>query len=210
MHSFLNMRATKNIERFLSLIRVCPNCGAFLQPIYGLCLSCISQIVIEPEVRIIRGLRVKTLITWHSQIEVQRLAYTLKGEWQREAWNYWANQFLNEFAVYPGAEKKHMIPAPNANNFKDHAYHWAHSLCLNTHGQMELALKSVKATKQKRLTLVEREKQRRIEAKESKDYSFDPVIFADDIVTTGVTAEAAFEALGRPKNFEVWALIYRQ
>lgn len=34
-------------------------------------------------------------------------------------------------------------------------------------------------------------------------------IFVDDVVTTGATARAAFEALGRPDGFEAWALAWK-
>lgn len=34
-------------------------------------------------------------------------------------------------------------------------------------------------------------------------------VFVDDVITTGSTAQAAYEALGEPESFEVWALICR-
>jgi len=34
-------------------------------------------------------------------------------------------------------------------------------------------------------------------------------IFVDDVVTTGATANAAYKALERPENFEVWCLVER-
>ncbi|MES2857361.1 MAG: hypothetical protein V4692_15935 [Bdellovibrionota bacterium] len=34
-------------------------------------------------------------------------------------------------------------------------------------------------------------------------------IFIDDVITTGATVLAAFEALGRPKKFEAWSLARR-
>ena len=35
------------------------------------------------------------------------------------------------------------------------------------------------------------------------------VILVDDIYTTGTTARQSYEALGRPRDFEVWVLAYR-
>lgn len=35
------------------------------------------------------------------------------------------------------------------------------------------------------------------------------VIFVDDVVTTGSTALAAWEAIGKPKDFKIWCLGYR-
>lgn len=37
----------------------------------------------------------------------------------------------------------------------------------------------------------------------------DSVIFVDDIITSGATAQAAYEALGRPKHYQVWTLASR-
>lgn len=34
-------------------------------------------------------------------------------------------------------------------------------------------------------------------------------IFVDDLVTTGATARAAYEALGQPPDFRIWALFHR-
>ena len=39
---------------------------------------------------------------------------------------------------------------------------------------------------------------------------FTNVIIVDDIVTTGATTRAAYHALGRPKNCEVWCLMDRR
>lgn len=35
------------------------------------------------------------------------------------------------------------------------------------------------------------------------------VHFVDDVLTTGSTALAAWQALGHPRHFTVWSLIYR-
>jgi predicted amidophosphoribosyltransferase len=37
-----------------------------------------------------------------------------------------------------------------------------------------------------------------------------PWVFVDDVFTTGATALAAWKALDRPEDFQVWTLIYRQ
>ncbi len=45
-----------------------------------------------------------------------------------------------------------------------------------------------------------------------KNANFPPqarVVFADDVLTTGSTARAAFKALGKPSGFEVWAIVWR-
>lgn len=36
-----------------------------------------------------------------------------------------------------------------------------------------------------------------------------PFLFADDVITTGSTAIAAYMALGDPSDFEVWTMVNR-
>lgn len=36
------------------------------------------------------------------------------------------------------------------------------------------------------------------------------VLFVDDVIVTGSTAKAAWEALGRPLNFECWAIAFKE
>lgn len=36
------------------------------------------------------------------------------------------------------------------------------------------------------------------------------IIFADDVVTSGATAHAAYKALGKPKPFMVWSIFWRK
>jgi predicted amidophosphoribosyltransferase len=61
---------------------------------------------------------------------------------------------------------------------------------------------------QKRKSAAERRKTR-FSAKCPLPRSVDAWVMIDDVVTTGATARAVFEALGRPARFEVWALASR-
>jgi predicted amidophosphoribosyltransferase len=114
------------------------------------------------------------------------------------------------------------LPAP-AREF-DHSALWAASLARQHRGQLWPALAPEDArtgalawahrVRQKELRAGERG-MRRFELKEHfakatiGTASAKRIVFADDVVTSGSTAMAAYMALGDPESFEVWTLVAR-
>ncbi|WP_413292169.1 hypothetical protein ACLSU7_12265 [Bdellovibrio sp. HCB185ZH] len=138
----------------------------------------------------------------------------LKGCHQRRDWSYWATRFATRRMLQGLPDRKIIIvPAPSKNHGKDHAYQWAEALANAVGGEVHCCLRKVSnrhqrgANREKRVEVV-------LELDEnssvvSEFWSEALWVFADDIVTTGSTALAAFEALGSPPHFETWALAHR-
>lgn len=107
------------------------------------------------------------------------------------------------------------VPAPPIRQgVKDHAFQLA--LCLSEiwGAEMSLCLERESSQSQRRAGRLER-KATRIRFRpndptwESVRQRKKTVVFVDDVVTTGSTAQAAFLALGSPSTFNVWTLAYR-
>ena len=100
------------------------------------------------------------------------------------------------------------IPAPpREKGAKDHAYRWAYCLSQLWQGKLVCALERKTLDPQKTLSLQQRH---HIQMKAIEDIdSQSVIIFCDDLVTTGATAQSAWRALGKPSNYFVWAIAYR-
>lgn len=140
----------------------------------------------------------------------------LKGTQQNSDWNHWAGKFLIR-RIQRGLPDRRIIviPAPSSNpsRGKDHAYQWAEALSEALGAELYPCLNK-KANLSQRGASRERRVQVELELDEnsslvSENWSEALWVFADDIVTTGSTVLAAYEALGRPPHFEAWTLAHR-
>lgn len=140
---------------------------------------------------------------------------SLKGRKSRLAWSYLAQSFVTQRM---GREIKalsmQIVPAPSSNGKIDHAYLWACGLATALGAEITPCLVKSMNTRQRGATRKQRE---RIKFDINEKYSslvnslsnHKLWVFVDDVLTTGSTANAAYEALGCPKNFEVWVLGHR-
>jgi predicted amidophosphoribosyltransferase len=107
-----------------------------------------------------------------------------------------------------------VVPAP-AETF-DHSRLWAHELAksLQTHEWPLLETKEKGSGRQKQLRQGERANRRFLVKEDFANHAeaskvAKRIVFADDVITTGSTAMAAYMAMGDPDRFEVWTLVAR-
>ncbi len=104
-------------------------------------------------------------------------------------------------------QRSFFTPPPRKKNKLDHAGEFASALSQIWGAQVkDLRRTQLRPTQQKKRSLKERKELRFLQESVSSDQT---AIFVDDVITSGATAQAAFEALGRPRDYEVWTVACR-
>ncbi|WP_168196703.1 ComF family protein [Bdellovibrio sp. ZAP7] len=198
----------------------CLHCGSLLKSEGLLCEHCRqrlnSYLGQNLEVRPLAIFEALALFRWNpgtSDLLSTQIA-GLKGYHHRPDWSYWATRFATRRMLQGLPDRKIIvIPAPSKNHKRDHAHQWAEALAKAVGGEVHPCLKKVTTRNQRGAT-----RDKRVEVILELDENSSVVseywsealwVFADDIVTTGSTALAAFKALGSPPHFETWALAHR-
>ncbi len=179
---------------------------------------------------------VYSLLTWTPETEVfvKPFIYGFKGERAIRASEKLASFFLSERSLGTAGKQslstdKLLLATAPSSKF-DHASLWAYALGrpLQQSPKAFFLDVSPKAKRQKELSQTERA-ERRFKIREvfagSTNDSLETlsdarptahpmtaakrVVFADDVITSGATAMAAYMALGDPDKFEVWTLAAR-
>lgn len=142
------------------------------------------------------------------------LILSLKNGGSKKAWHCYAQMMVSIYFVdLPANRKLIVVPAPPSKlGQKDHAYEWAFALAHLLGASLYTGLRK-KGGRQRRRDRGDRALLQ-MEAVEintslSQDSTEAIWIFADDIVTTGSTAHAAYLALGKPSHFVTWVLAQR-
>ena len=201
-------------------IHPCLHCGSFLKTEGFLCCPCRDLIssYLSPTLESSQVLNfdMYAAFRWNpgaSDLLSSQLVH-LKGSRAYSDWNYWAERFVQRrLALAPLNRPIRIVPAPSSTGKKDHAFHWAQALSNEIGGELFPCLTKPQNHKQRWSSLSERlGVQFDLDENNSElpiDWSEVLWVFADDIVTTGSTALAAYKSLGSPPHFEVWTLAKR-
>ncbi len=199
-------------------ISVCARCRSFRGPIRIYCEDCWLRIFDfqNSQNELCQSnypFKVYSLFTWHDEYDhlIRPLIYALKGGQICDPWIHLASKFLflrNQTSL----NSAEIIVTPPQEKNGDHAFFWAKALVNQIGAELHLCLAEEKrAEKQKSLSRARRHKREYV-LKESypvEPYQSKRVVFVDDTITSGGTAQAAFNALECPAQFEVWTLVAR-
>lgn len=209
------------LDSFVSFIEngPCLNCGCFSVRPLGLCEFCENK-YLRPFLgwrKVLVGsnpLNVYSLLTWPpGQSDVfSKWVLSLKNsspyKWKNLA-QLWLQNSCEKVSLSPTSI---LIPCPSRKVGRDHALRWTQAMSQATGiaYSQRLRYSAQAVSSQRSSSFYERKKIRfEIIAQESPLETSKKIVFMDDIVTTGATANAAWMALGQPKDFEVWCLVYR-
>lgn len=201
-------------DLFKSNSPFCAICGAWgvrLPPLCGYCFPRVRSLVPDRpfERRLASSPRVLSLFLWSTQgpLVFRKLARSLKISTERD-WSLWVEWFCERIILPRSAV---LVPAPAKRwGARDHAWYLARAFSQKTGFPVRNVLARSSRVEQKTLSGVAR-RSNRVElidpTWECSDYR--SVIIVDDIVTTGGTISACFEALGRPPGAQAWTLLDR-
>lgn len=211
----------QEIGNYLSdQLRCCAHCGISFGAIDLYCQECwrtLDKFRIGGKGRIQEHafLPIFALFLWgFGAHRISQLIQDLKGGRLDHA-NQRLAQELLVLRIDREAEPKRpmlFVPAPpKIPGFRDHAYSLAKACAKECSGELKSLLirnqgrdqKSGNRKARQEISFGSLDRQLGLKLKSVQ------VVFIDDVVTTGSTVRAAYEALGNPPNFEAWAIAFR-
>jgi predicted amidophosphoribosyltransferase len=201
-----------------STFRVCIRCGGFVfsgTPLY--CEFCDANLqrwrLNELQVPSEQKFPVYALYAWTilSDSFVRPLVYALKGGRCREQFGILARDFSFRMNLSESPLVL-VVPPRKVRSQQDHALAWARSIARIWQVEVWDCLAypdGETPDSQKKKSVTSRSEREFCPVKNANLPPQARVVFVDDVLTTGSTARAAFKALGSPKGFEVWAIVWR-
>lgn len=196
-------------------LRGCCICRASTPPIYWLCVYCwkkLNKLYLSPQnmIRNQNGITHLRLFDWceENDIFIRLFLKSLKQGGPGFIFKKLVSDFLyRSIQSYPISKNMVVVPAPSSIQYYDHSFclasPFASSLGLKLHN---ILIKNKFVENQKQKTKSQR---REISFCLKKNILLDKVIFIDDILTTGATAQAVYKALNKPKDFIIFTLSWR-
>lgn len=202
--------------------RSCAICERVLFAQTWLCEVCLLQLqsYAKPQLgalSVSSAKKVPHMYLWLSRHEngalLTRYILSLKGGAPPWASHDWVAKWVNSAKVSFSPQAL-LVPAPpKLLGCRDHAHQLCEEIsklrnleirCLLQRSPSERSQKSASRRERRRLALLYMGSE-----EDKRDLRSRDVHFIDDVVTTGSTAAATWRALGRPRRFYVWSLIYR-
>lgn len=144
------------------------------------------------------------------------LTYGLKGQARHETWLELGRLFVQAHQIHLANARYFLLPVPGRNQvLDDHGWRWARAIAPWVGGHVLNIFRHNSAKSQKKMNRQDRFKRsfnvdaRVVDWLHNQVAKGWKIALVDDVVTTGATARAAWQAVyGLPAQ-EIWALAYR-
>lgn len=198
-------------------LRACCHCGAKARRVSLLCEFCHEQLearMLSPHTSFCRlGGHLKSYALWNWTHEPLLGSFIRALKIERDPlglWQYWAQRFWSLRCQLGGEGlfRSILIPPPRPKWQRDHAFYFAQELASLLQIPLLRILENTgPSLPQKRRSWQQRQAKTFLATKKLKASQL-PLLWVDDVVTTGATARAALKALKlKPSNVELWCLV---